>query len=225
MRFEVLTPQWCILTLWSIWIPITTPKQNRFAPGIDPENRVVHRIGIVACFISAIVQGRCFGAESCQSNWNVPQKIFWKKKKWRSVGIAIIENAADTHQEENMWKVSQTSTEGSHGSHVVSQDTSHADCLKTKNLPHPPTPWFCTCRGNCCSSFGMAHRHSSQPLQIYEHEKPKADIDYQSRWDPLKNTFMMVRVERKATVFRYPSPSSPTIPTLYKYREPCKSRR
>jgi len=56
-------------------------------------------------------------------------------------------------------------------------------------------------------------------------KNPKQIFINQSRWDPLKNACMMVKLKRKATVFRYPSPSFPTIPTIYKYRERYKSRR
>jgi hypothetical protein len=38
--------------------------QEALFPGIDLENRVVHRIGMVACFISEMVHGQYFGAEN-----------------------------------------------------------------------------------------------------------------------------------------------------------------
>ena len=48
--------------------------QEAIFPGIDLENRVVHRIGIVACFISQMGMGRYFGEENQLSNLNVPKK-------------------------------------------------------------------------------------------------------------------------------------------------------
>jgi hypothetical protein len=41
---------------------------------IDLQNRIVHSLGIVACFISAIVQGRSFGVENCLKYIDVLQK-------------------------------------------------------------------------------------------------------------------------------------------------------
>jgi len=39
--------------------------QEAIFPGVDLENRVVHRIGIVACFISQMGMRRSFETEYC----------------------------------------------------------------------------------------------------------------------------------------------------------------
>lgn len=48
--------------------------QEAIFPGIDLQNGIVHSIGIVACFISAIVQGRSFGVENCLKYIDALQK-------------------------------------------------------------------------------------------------------------------------------------------------------
>lgn len=80
-------------------------------------------------------------------------------------------------------------------------------------------------RGNGSSSFKTIHGVSGHPWQIIKPDKPQEDIHSQSRWDPLMTAFMMVKLKRKATVFRYPLPSSPKMLTIIIYQEPYKPRR
>ena len=152
---------------------------------------------------------------------------FMKMKIWRySHGFVKIKNAGDLLRRENKLINVDVCNEGSHASHAVSQRTSHADCLQKKNLLHSPTRRFCPFRGNRCSSFFWWVIGVRAILYKFTNMKnPKQTFINQSRWDPLKNAFMIVKVERKATVFRCPIPSSPTIPTINKYLEPYKSRR
>jgi len=61
--------------------------------------------------------------------------------------------------------------------------------------------------------------------KITNMKNPKQTFINHSRWDPLRNAFMMKKLEREATIFRYPIPSSSKIQTIIIYQKPNRSRR
>ena len=186
----------------------------------------VHRIGMVARSISEIAQARYFGQKILfVTIWIVPI-YFAFAKIWKYVCPFVqIKNASELLQSEDKGIKQIYPTK------VPTLPTLFHSLLpmlivfKIRIRLNPPTWRFCPFRGNRCSSFGGLMGAQATLYKYTILKNPKPTFSSQLRWDPLSNACMMVRVEIKATVFRYLAPSSPTIPPIYKFLELYKSRR